>query len=256
MTVVTRDDVRLEVEAGGTGPETVVFLHALGGRLAFWRPVLRHVQRHRRTVALDLRGHAGSEAAPGARWGLGAFADDVLAVADALGVQRFALVGHSFGATVALAVAAHAPARVTTLVLVDPAGNFAGMDPEQLEAYVASVEGPGGAEVLRDAYGANLERARLSTRAAVLSSLVATPRPVVAAGYRAIFAADPADLARRYGGPVTLVTDEANSSPYALGAQHPEFRAYAMPEVSHWLPLDDPDGFCAILDAVLGPPTH
>ncbi|MCU0621340.1 MAG: hypothetical protein MUC69_07555 [Gemmatimonadales bacterium] len=108
----------------------------------------------------------------------------------------------------------------------------------------------------RETYEANLGRARLPTRAAVISSLLATPRPVVAAGYRALFAADPGALLRGYGGPVTLVTDEANQSPFSLAAQHPELPSYAMPEVSHWLPLDDPDGFCAILDAVLGPPTH
>ena len=136
-------------------------------------------------------------------------------------------------------------------VLLDPAGSFTELAPQSLDEFAASVEGEGGAEMVRDAYLANLGRARPATRAAVLSSLAGTPRTVVAAGYRALFTADPSSLLARYGGPVTLITDEENTSPYSLQAQHPELAAYPMPEVSHWMTLDDPDGVGVILDAVL-----
>jgi pimeloyl-ACP methyl ester carboxylesterase len=213
--------------------------------------VLHHVRKRHRAVAYDQRGHGASEHTADARWRLDDFARDVLAVADAQGLERFVLVGHSFGATVAMAAAALAPERVLKQVLVDPGGSFAEVTPASLDEFAASVEGEGGAEMVRDAYVANLGRARLRTKAAVISSLAATPRPVVAAGYRALFTADPSVLLARYAGPVTLITDEENTSPYSLRAQHPELAEFQMPEVSHWVQLDDPDGFCAILDAVL-----
>jgi pimeloyl-ACP methyl ester carboxylesterase len=254
VTQVTARDVVLEVDDGGKGAPPVLFVHALGGRIGFWKPVLHHVRRRHRAVAYDQRGHGASESAPGADWTIDAFAADVLAVADALGLERFVLVGHSFGATVAMAAAAMAPGRVLKQVLLDPGGSFAEVAPASLDEFVASVEGEGGAEMVRDAYVANLARARLATKAAVISSLAGTPRPVVAAGYRALFTADPSLLLSEYGGPVTLITDEENASPYSLRAQHPELAAFPMPEVSHWLPLDDPDGLGAILDAVLTGP--
>ena len=251
MTQVAGQDVLLEVDDGGEGAPAVLFVHSLAGRIGFWKQVLHHVRRRHRAVAYDQRGHGASESTPEAHWTLGDFARDALAVADARGLERFVLVGHSFGATVAMAAAAMAPARVLKQVLLDPGGSFTDVAPASLDEFAASVEGEGGAEMVRDAYVANLGRARLATKAAVISSLAGTPRPVVAAGYRALFTADPSALLERYGGPVTLITDEENTSPYSLRAQHPELAAFAMPEVSHWLQLDDPDGFCAILDAVL-----
>jgi len=251
MTQVAGRGVSLEVDEGGRGEPAVLFVHSLGGRIGFWKPVLHHVRKRHRAATFDLRGHGGSEADPGARWSLDDFAHDVLAVADGIGFDRFVLVGHSFGATVALAAASLAPERVLKQVLLDPAGSFADVAPASLDDFAAAIEGEGGVEMVREAYLSNLGRARLATRAAVLSSLTGTPRPVVAAGYRAMFTADPGALLARYGGPVTLITDEENTSPYSLQAQHPELAAYAMPEVSHWMPLDDPDGVSLILDAVL-----
>ncbi|MBE2253607.1 MAG: alpha/beta fold hydrolase [Myxococcus sp.] len=73
-------------------------------------------------AALDLRGRGRS--APGRRGthGWAAHARDVLAVADALGAQRFDFVGHSMGAFVGLSLMAIAPLRVRSLVLIDAVG--------------------------------------------------------------------------------------------------------------------------------------
>ena len=125
MTQVAARDVVLAVDDGGQGAPPVLFVHSLGGRIGFWKPVLHHVRRRHRAVAYDQRGHGASESGPGARWTIDAFAGDVLAVADALGLARFVLVGHSFGATVAMTAAAMAPARVLKQVLLDPGGSFA-----------------------------------------------------------------------------------------------------------------------------------
>ncbi|MFA0928667.1 alpha/beta hydrolase [Pseudomonas syringae pv. tagetis] len=73
-----------------------------------------------RVVALDLAGHGHSDHRPaGASYALADYAFDVLQVAGQLGWQRFALLGHSLGAIVAVLLASSLPERVTHLALID-----------------------------------------------------------------------------------------------------------------------------------------
>lgn len=73
-----------------------------------------------RVVALDLAGHGYSEHRPaGASYALWDYAYDVLRVAEQLGWQRFALLGHSLGAIIAVVLAGALPERVSRLALID-----------------------------------------------------------------------------------------------------------------------------------------
>lgn len=72
------------------------------------------------TYVIDVRGRGLSAASPTLDYSLGAQSDDVIALAAALGLTRFALVGHSMGARIAARAAAHEPAGLESIVLVDP----------------------------------------------------------------------------------------------------------------------------------------
>jgi len=73
-----------------------------------------------RIIALDMAGHGHSgHRPPGAGYALWDYAHDVLQVAEQLGLQRFALLGHSLGAIVSLVLAGSLPERVTHLALID-----------------------------------------------------------------------------------------------------------------------------------------
>ncbi|PWB35698.1 alpha/beta hydrolase [Pseudomonas sp. SDI] len=73
-----------------------------------------------RIVALDLAGHGYSEHRPaGAGYALWDYAHDVLRVAEQLGWERFALLGHSLGAIISVVLAGALPERVTQLALID-----------------------------------------------------------------------------------------------------------------------------------------
>lgn len=73
-----------------------------------------------RILALDLAGHGHSQHRPaGAGYALWDYAHDVLRVAEQMGWQRFALLGHSLGAIISVIVAGSLPDRVTRLALVD-----------------------------------------------------------------------------------------------------------------------------------------
>ncbi len=82
---------------------------------------------HCRLVALDLPGHGFSEHRPsGAHYHFIDFVPDVLSAATALGWDRFALLGHSLGASIASFAAAIAPERVGQLALIEGLGPLSG----------------------------------------------------------------------------------------------------------------------------------
>jgi pimeloyl-ACP methyl ester carboxylesterase len=89
-----------------------------------------------RIVALDLAGHGHSDhRPPGASYALADYVHDVLQVAEQLGWSRFALLGHSLGAIIAVLLAGALPERVTRLALIDgvvPPSSEGENAPEQL----------------------------------------------------------------------------------------------------------------------------
>lgn len=76
-----------------------------------------------RVIALDLPGHGHSDHLPGgAHYHFIDYVRIVLAAADALGLERYDLLGHSLGAGIASLVAAAAPQRIERLLLIEGLG--------------------------------------------------------------------------------------------------------------------------------------
>jgi pimeloyl-ACP methyl ester carboxylesterase len=96
----------------------VVLLHGLYGSGLDWAPVASGLSQP--TVAFDLAGFGGS-AAP-LRAELASYAQDLADGLDTLGIDRFELVGHSFGGAVAASLAELLGDRVVALTLLAPAG--------------------------------------------------------------------------------------------------------------------------------------
>jgi pimeloyl-ACP methyl ester carboxylesterase len=96
----------------------VVLLHGLFGSAGSWAEVCSALDRP--CIAFDLPGFGESDVPTQPL--VTAYAEDVAAALAALGVGRFELVGHSFGGAVAAAVADLVPGRVTSLLLLAPAG--------------------------------------------------------------------------------------------------------------------------------------
>lgn len=97
-------------------PPPLLALHGLASNRRWWDLVAARLPH--RLIAADLRGH-GESPGPPAGYGFDAVAADVLALADDLGLERFAVAGHSWGAAVALWLAAGHPQRVLCCVCVD-----------------------------------------------------------------------------------------------------------------------------------------
>jgi len=105
-------------ELGADGPP-LLFLHGMLGSSSNWVGIVRPL-RHRHLILLpDLRNHGRSPHHPVMDYP--ALADDVLRLADGLGLGRFVLIGHSMGGKVAMWLALQEPERVIGLVSLDMA---------------------------------------------------------------------------------------------------------------------------------------
>jgi hypothetical protein len=96
----------------------VVLLHGLSQQRNYWLPVV-HRMRSGPIVCVDQRGHGDSDADETADFSMQACAQDVVAVLDELDWPRAVIVGHSWGAAVALRFTADYPERTAACVLVD-----------------------------------------------------------------------------------------------------------------------------------------
>lgn len=102
---------------GGDG-RPIVLLHGLASSSLIWGMVGPQLAKTNRVVALDQRGHGLTEK-PATRYDFATVTGDLASFVDQLGFRRPVIVGHSWGAHVALEYAARHPERVGAVVLVD-----------------------------------------------------------------------------------------------------------------------------------------
>ena len=107
-------------EGPDDAPTTVLMLHAGASSGAQWTGYARGLGPAVRTLAPDLHGHGATPLRPGITPAnaIDRMVDDLLPVAE---VDRFHLVGHSFGGLLAIAMALRVPGRILSLTAVEPA---------------------------------------------------------------------------------------------------------------------------------------
>ena len=97
----------------------VVLSSGLGGMAGYWRPNLADLAARFRVLAYDQRGTGGSPGPLAPDLTMADMAADLLALLDALGIARAALVGHALGAHIGLASALAAPGRLERIVAIN-----------------------------------------------------------------------------------------------------------------------------------------
>lgn len=119
--VAVADDVALNVAVGGTG-SPIVLLHGFPQTHVMWRHVAVDLAGDHTVIVPDLRGYGASdkpEAVDRATYAKRTMAADVVALASALGHERFALAGHDRGALVAIRAGLDHPRRISHLASLD-----------------------------------------------------------------------------------------------------------------------------------------
>jgi 2-hydroxy-6-oxonona-2,4-dienedioate hydrolase len=116
--IVDAGGVSTRVIEAGEGPP-LVLLHGTGGHAEAYLRNLAALSEHFHVIAYDMPGHGFSDG-PSQPYTLDVHAAHLLALLDALGLQRAHLSGESLGGWVSAWVAAHRPERVDRLVLTTP----------------------------------------------------------------------------------------------------------------------------------------
>jgi esterase len=213
-------------------------------------------------LALDLRNHGASPHA--ATMSYPAMAGDVLETLRACAALPCALIGHSMGGKVAMCAALIAPQDVTRLLVADIAP-VAYPHAAEHRAYLAAMAAldlrPG-----RTRAEADVALSPAVPDAAVRGFLLQNFVPAAAPRWRlnlpAIAAALPElvgwpEMTGRYDGPVLFLSGARSDYVRpehrpAIRALFPQARFAVLKAAGHWLHVDDPEGFVAVVEAFLG----
>ena len=101
------------------GAPTLILLHGYTGHARSWDAFAEAMTDRYRVIALDQRGHGGSDWASADAYGIEDMADDLRSFVKALGLKDFSLLGLSMGGMVTIEYAGRRPAELATAVIVD-----------------------------------------------------------------------------------------------------------------------------------------
>jgi pimeloyl-ACP methyl ester carboxylesterase len=250
--------LRLNVIEMGEGTP-VLLLHGLFGAGRNWGGIQKRLAQRHRVLAPDLRNHGESEHA--ARMDYAAMAEDVAEIIARRGLAPAAVLGHSMGGKVAMALALRHAGMVARLVVADIAPI---RYPPALRGYVAAMRAipltPG---LTRREADAALEAAipEAGIRAFLLQSLdFGAETPAWKLGLAEIAAAMPEiedfPVSGRFEGPVLVLAGERSTyiqpPHYALFRQFFPAARFAMVEkAGHWVHADNPSAFLALTEPFL-----
>jgi pimeloyl-ACP methyl ester carboxylesterase len=119
--------VRLHLAAAGSGTP-VMLLHGWPQHWWCWRRVVKQLSGQYRLLIPDLRGFGWSEA-PGSGYNPTGFADDAVALLDALNLAHADVIGHDWGGFTGFLLGLHHPERVDRLLLCNSPGPWARLNP-------------------------------------------------------------------------------------------------------------------------------
>jgi pimeloyl-ACP methyl ester carboxylesterase len=255
--------------------ELVLLLHGFPETSYEWRHQLATLaSAGYRAVAPDQRGYTpGARPAELAAYHIDRLVDDVFGFADALGADRFHLVGHDWGGFVAWYTAARDDGRLRTLTVVST--------PHPAPFRAALRSGSGSDQRERSSYmqwfrTADAEAAFLADDAALLGAAYAEHPPDAAAEYRRVFTADGGAAltgglnwyrANDFHTPIGAITAPTlyvwSTADVALGREAAEgtaaeitgpYRFEVLEGVSHWIPEMAADALDPMLLDHLRPP--
>ncbi len=237
------------LEEHGEGDLPILMVHGMAGDAGFWRSTVAALPTSRRVIIPELRGHGRSALPADGDQSIASHAADLLGVLDQLEVERCIVVGHSFGASIAIEMARMAPTRVAGLVIVDGAGDFTELPAGALAGFRTNLDSADHfLETVEGAIDVALAGAQPATELKVRAAMLAAPHPMVRSIYHALLGYRPTRALAGYPGPALLLSSPSNSADFALHALLPELPHEAVPGVSHWIMMDAPDEMARILD--------
>jgi pimeloyl-ACP methyl ester carboxylesterase len=253
--VKSADGVDIAYRMVGSGDPAVVLIHGWSCDATYWDAQVPELARRYTVVTLDLAGH-GRSGADRANWSIPAFGEDVAAVIRALPRRHVVLVGHSMGGPVALEAARLASDPVVAIIGVDTFSDFAGpeMTGAQQREFMADLRRDP-VQTTRTLVGDYLLTGQTdpALEQRIVDDMSSAPPAVAIASMDALLRYDVKPAAAALRIPVTAIdadfdgiTDEAKSRRLV-----PQFRVVPMKGVGHFLQMERPTEFNALLIAEL-----
>jgi N-formylmaleamate deformylase len=246
--------------AARSGVDPVIIVPGITSPAATWGFIGERFGAMFDTYVLDVRGRGLSSASDTLDYSLDAQSQDLVAFAQAAGLKRYSVVGHSMGARIGLRAAAAQPAGLVRLVMVDPPVSGPGRRPypAKLPWYVDSMriarEGAS-AEAMR-AFCPTWSESQLQARAEWLHTC---DERAVLTSFDGFHTDDVHQHLAKIRIPSMLMT--AGRGDVVQAADVAEFRALLpgvvvshVPNAGHMIPWDDEENFYAAFGDFLGEP--
>jgi pimeloyl-ACP methyl ester carboxylesterase len=269
MPFLERRGAKLHYQDVGQG-EAILTTHGLAENTAYWSlpGITDALAAHYRVVSMDMRGHGRSVAGEPPGFDAGTMADDIGALADALGLARFHLLAHATGGMVALRYARAHGDRLHSLLLTDTGSETAFTPDVALMAQVREglarhFEGRGWPAILAShrknpaPFMTRLDHAARPLQAwAMVDAVMRAGDPDTLARFCRSFYADPSahvEELRAIACPTLVLLGEHDQTFLApsalLAAEIPNAMHVVMPGLGHMTAIEDPD---ALLRELLG----
>lgn len=243
--------------AGPLNAPPVLLVHGWPQHWWSWRRVIPQLVETHRVIAPDLRGH-GWTAAPATGYEKAQLAADLLALLDALGIDRVTWVGHDWGAYSGFLAALRAPWRIERMLALSIPHPWARRDPRLLAVFLTyqtplslPLLGPRVADrLLRRILQSGRGGEPLSQAVVDLYAEHIPPRTTVSM-YRTFLTREaPGVVGGRFAGrtlevPTLLLAGQRD--PVTIGmragpvAGQPNLRVRVVPDVAHWIPEQRPE---------------
>ncbi len=127
------------VELGSSEKEPLILIHGFSDSSLGYRGVIKKMQENFHIYAVELRGHGHTDKPEQFAYTISQHAEDVVAFADAMGIDTFYLAGQSLGSMVAQFIAFSHPDRVRKLALISTFTRFDDT-PEEIRESAANFE--------------------------------------------------------------------------------------------------------------------
>jgi 3-oxoadipate enol-lactonase / 4-carboxymuconolactone decarboxylase len=201
---------------GNVGRPVLILSHSIGTDQSMWDLQVADLLPHFQILRYDTRGHGASDAAAG-EYSIEMLAGDILGLADVLGISQFAFCGLSLGGAIGQWVAAHAPQRVTHLVLANTSPQF--VPRSNWESRIAAVRKDGMSAIVEVAMSRLFSPDTLAKENPQAASIRSVLLGTDAVGYTACCAAlrdvNHGDLLRQIHAPtLVIVGDQDVSTPW------------------------------------------
>ncbi len=246
------DGVPIHYRAEGSGDVALVFVHGWACDGTYWKNQVQYFAKRYRVVTLDLAGH-GSSGLGRRNYTVEAYADDVRAVVEHLGLRRVVLIGHSMAGPITVEAALKLPGRVIGRVPVDTLQDLSEKpDPGAYEELLREMHVDFRSTTVYFAHNLFPDRADKALVERVADDMAKEPPEVAISTMEAVSRYDVRPALARLTVPIHCINGDKWPTEFERSRRvYPRYDATVLPGLGHFPMLEAPQVFDEKLAEVL-----